>query len=177
MTNLDTLLFFTIHSLAGKGIVGDFLIIFFGTYFIYIVLIIFLYFAYCAYKKRRNVATLTPYLGALVASVVSYGVVDAIRLFYHHARPFVTFNIQHLLTDSAYSFPSAHTTVLFALATATYFFNKKLSYFIFIAGVIVGFARIAGGVHYPSDILGGMLIGIATSGILYLLIKINLSSR
>jgi undecaprenyl-diphosphatase len=177
MTSINTSLFFTIYSLAGRGIIGDSLIVFFGTYFIYIVLIVFVCAAYLAYKKRRNIIALRPYIGALAASVVSYGVVDIVRLFYHHARPFVAFNIPHLLTDSAYSFPSAHTTVLFALATVTYFFNKKLSYFIFAAGIIVGIARIAGGVHYPSDILGGMIFGIATSGILYWLYKLDLSQR
>lgn len=175
MTSLDTSLFFAIYSLAGRGIVGDFLIVFFGQYFIFIVFIIFIYIAYLAYKKQRNISELKPYIGALVASVVAYGVVDIVRLFYHHARPFIAFNIPHLLTDKAYSFPSAHTAVLFALATATYFFNKKFAYFIFAAGIIVGIARIAGGVHYPSDILGGVIFGIATSGILYWLYKLDLS--
>lgn len=177
MTQIDTSLFFAIYSLAGREIAGDFLIIFFGTYFIFIVFIIFVCVAYLAYKKRKNTTALTPYVGALVASVVAYGVVDAIRLFYHHLRPFVAFNIPHLLTDSAYSFPSAHTTVLFALATATYFFNKKFSYFIFVAGIVVGIARIAGGIHYPSDIVGGMILGIVTSWILYWLYKSGLSRK
>jgi undecaprenyl-diphosphatase len=154
---------------------SDFLIVFFGQYFIFIVFIIFIWIAYRAYKKRKNVAALRPYVGALIASFVAYGVVDIVRLFYHHVRPFIAFTIPHLLTDSAYSFPSAHTAVLFALATATYFFNKKFAYFIFVAGLIVGIARVAGGVHYPSDILGGMIFGIATSGILYWLYTLDLS--
>lgn len=175
MTNIDISLFFAIHSFAGRGIWSDFLIVFFGQYFIFIVFIIFLYAAYLAYKKRKNIAALRSYIGALVASVVAYGVVDIVRLFYHHPRPFIAFNIPHLLTDNAYSFPSAHTAVLFALATATYFFNKKLSYFIFATGFVVGIARVAGGVHYPSDILGGIIFGMATSGILYWLYKLDLS--
>jgi undecaprenyl-diphosphatase len=167
VAQLDTSLFFAIHSLAGRGIVGDFIIVFFGEYFIYLVFIIFICVAYLAYKKQKNIAILKPYLGAVIAAGVAYGIANAIRFFYHHLRPFITFSIPHLLTDTAYSFPSVHTIVLFALATATYFFNKKLSYFIFAAGFVVGFARIAGGVHYPSDIVGGIVLGIATSYILY----------
>ena len=169
MTLLDISLFFAIHSLAGRGIFGNFLIVFFGEYFIYLVFAIFILAAYRAYKKRKNIAALKPYLGAVVAAFIArYGVTEIIRSFYPHLRPFVTFHLSHLLTDMSYSFPSGHTIVLFSLATATYFFNKKLSYFIYASGLVVGIARIAGGVHYPSDVVGGIIFGIATSGILYL---------
>ena len=171
MVQLDTSLFFAIHSLAGHGVAGDFSIIFFGEYFIYIVFIIFAYAAWCAYKKQKNIAALRPYAGAVIAAGVAYSIANAIRIFYHHLRPFVALPISHLLTDTSYSFPSVHTIVLFALATAVYFFNKKLSYVIFVAGLFVGIARIAGGVHYPSDILGGIVLGIATSSILYWLYR------
>ena len=166
MASLNTQLFFIIYSLAGRAAWSDFLIIFFGDYGIYIVFAIFFIAAYRAYKKRKNVAALRPYVGTLVAVATAYGVVQVIRLFYHHVRPFVAFGIPHLLTDAAYSFPSAHTTVLFSLGTSVYFFNKKLAKFICISGLFVGIARIAGGVHYPLDILGGILLGAAVSWIL-----------
>jgi undecaprenyl-diphosphatase len=167
ITQLDTSLFFAIHSLAGRGIIGDFLIIFFGKYFIYVVFALFAYAAYRAHRKQKSTAAFRPYFGALIAASVAYGVANAIRFFYHHPRPFITFPISHLLTDASYSFPSVHTIVLFSLAMATYFFNKRFSYFIFAAGIVVGVARVAGGVHYPSDILGGIVLGIATSSILH----------
>ena len=168
MTPLDTSLFYSIHSLAGQSATGDFLIIFFGEYFIYVVFVIFALVALRAYKKEKNVSALMPYLGAIIAATVArYGVTPAIRFFYHHLRPFVALSTSHLLTDNSYSFPSGHTITMFALATAVYFFNKKFSYFLFAAGLIIGIARIAGGVHYPSDIVGGIVLGIVTSSILY----------
>ncbi len=163
----DISLFYAIHALSGHGVAGDFLIVFFGEYFIYIVFIVFVCVAYLAYRKQKSIAALSPYLGAVIAAGVAYGIADVIRFFYHRPRPFVTLPISHLLADTAYSFPSAHTIVLFALATAVYFFNKKFSYFIFAAGFVIGVARVAGGVHYPSDILGGIILGIATVGVLY----------
>ena len=168
MTKLDTSLFFAIHSLAGHGMVGDFFIVFFGEYFIYLVLTIFVLAACRSYKKEKNITTLKPYLGAILAAFIArYGVTEAIRFFYHHPRPFITFPMAHLMTETAYSFPSGHTIVMFSLATATYFFDKRFSYFLFAAGLVIGIARIAGGVHYPSDIVGGIVLGIATSWILY----------
>ncbi|MCX6786300.1 MAG: phosphatase PAP2 family protein [Candidatus Kaiserbacteria bacterium] len=164
-------IFYAIHSLSGHGIIGDFLIVFFGEYFIYLVLAIFILVAYRAYKKEKNIAVLKPYFLAIIATVVArFVITPAIRLFYHHLRPFIALSTSHLLTDTSYSFPSGHTITMFALAVATYFFNKKFSYFLFAAGLIVGVARIAGGVHYPSDVVGGIVLGVITGVVIYKLI-------
>jgi len=83
-------------------------------------------------------------------------------------RPFIALNLpQHVLTDHSYAFPSGHTAVVFTLATATHFFNKKLAYFLYASGLVIGLARIAGGVHYPSDIAGGIILGIFIGFIVY----------
>ncbi|MFH1178269.1 MAG: phosphatase PAP2 family protein [bacterium] len=165
---LDTALFYSIHSLAGHWAAVDFLIVFFGEYFIYIVLVIFIIVAIRAYQKEKRITEITPYLVALiVAGIARYTITPAIRFYYHHLRPFVALSTTHLITDTSYSFPSGHTIVFFSLATATYFFNKKFAYFLYVSGLIVGIARIVGGVHYPSDIIGGIILGIATGGILY----------
>ena len=172
MTQFDTSLFYSIHSLAGHGIVGDFLIVFFGEYFIYVMFAVFAYVAYRAYKKEKNIRAFLPYFGALIAAgSARFLVTPIIRFFYHHPRPFIAFSTSHLLTDTSYSFPSGHTITMFALATAAYFFNKRLAYILGIAGLLIGIARIAGGVHYPSDILGGSVLGVATSWILLALYR------
>jgi undecaprenyl-diphosphatase len=101
------------------------------------------------------------------AIVARFGLASLIRLFYHRPRPFLALSLPHLITDNASSFPSGHTIFLFALATATYFFNKKLSFFLCISGAVIGLARVAGGVHYPSDILGGAMLGALTGVIVY----------
>ena len=42
------------------------------------------------------------------------------------------------------------------------FVNKKLARWLYVAGIAIGLARVAAGVHYPSDIIGGMILGILT---------------
>ena len=171
MIAIDQSLFWGIYNLAGKSAGWDFLIVFFGEYFFYIVLAVFAYFAYCAHK-RGGAAQIKLYGWAIIsAPIARFGVAEIIRLFYYRLRPYAELSLPHLIADSAYSFPSGHTIFMFALATTTYFFNKKLAYFLFAAGILIGLARVAGAVHYPSDILGGAVLGILTALVLRAMFK------
>ena len=62
-------------------------------------------------------------------------------------------------TDS--SFPSGHTASLFAAATALAFRYKLKSLPAFFVALLVACSRIYLCLHYPSDVLAGMLIGAA----------------
>lgn len=77
-------------------------------------------------------------------------------------RPFAVSAVNLLISKVAdSSFPSTHTLLSFAPATIIFFKNSKLGmYALFIAG-FVGLSRIYVGVHYPSDVLAGMIIGLA----------------
>ena len=69
-------------------------------------------------------------------------------------------------TDAGkYSFPSGHTSSAFAMATAVTLSTKKwyiaVPSYLYACGV--GYSRMRLGVHFPSDILGGMVVGIGSS--------------
>ncbi|MDI6868798.1 MAG: phosphatase PAP2 family protein [Coprothermobacterota bacterium] len=169
--NLDYWLFFKFYNLSGHSQTVDSLIVFLGEYFFYLILAVFTLWAYRDYK-RGGFIFLKPYGLAVFSSLVArFGVAELIRLFCYRPRPFMAFALPHLLTDSSYSFPSGHTIFIFALATSTYLFNKKLGCFLYFSGLLIGLARISGGVHYPSDILGGMILGTLTSLIIFYLSK------
>jgi undecaprenyl-diphosphatase len=169
MNWFDNYFFGILHGLAGKSAPGDFLIIFFGDYFLYVCLIIFVYFAW---RNRQQQPKL--YGLAIVSALIArFGVAEGIRLFYHRLRPFLALHTTHLLSDYAYSFPSGHTIFMFALAAYTFYFNKKLSYFLLASGLVIGLARVAGGVHYPTDIFGGIVFGILTSLAVRAIVKLT----
>lgn len=60
-----------------------------------------------------------------------------------------------------WSFPSGHTTASFAFAFAFYLGlpHKKYSIPVFILASFIAFSRLYVGVHYPTDVLGGLVVG------------------
>lgn len=66
-----------------------------------------------------------------------------------------------------FSFPSGHTAGAFLMATVVSFFYPLISAVFFTWAMLVGVSRIYLGVHYPTDVLAGMVVGIfcGTTGI------------
>lgn len=72
------------------------------------------------------------------------------------------------------SFPSGHTTAAFAFASAVYFVGAKRSFCIlsFAAALLMGFSRLYVGVHYPTDVLVGIMVGALAGFLAWQLWKI-----
>lgn len=77
-------------------------------------------------------------------------------------RPCDTLPNVHLLVGctGSYSFPSSHAVNNFAAAMFFGYFYKHLKWILFSVATIVALSRIFVGVHYPSDVIGGALIGV-----------------
>lgn len=95
----------------------------------------------------------------LLAALIGYGIKQVI----HRERPFRSFsNVEKLTTGGSPSFPSGHTLEAFAVATSISLLTRRklIRVFVFSWACLVGYSRLALGVHYPSDVLGGLLTGI-----------------
>ncbi len=63
-------------------------------------------------------------------------------------------------TESDKSFPSGHTTAAFAASVPVFLLGKKrVSWTALLFGLMMGVSRIYLVVHYPSDVLGGLIVG------------------
>ena len=90
-------------------------------------------------------------------------ITELIRFIWHRPRPFVAHQVNQLIEHSASgSFPSGHIAFLFALAMTVYFFNIKIGWIFLCLSFLVGLARVFVGIHYPLDILGGIIVGITS---------------
>ena len=175
---IDHSIFYFFYNLSGKNYFLDALIIFCGEYLIYLVILFVFWHAYRMWQ-RNGLKAFVPYVEAIISVIIARGVVvELIRVFYDRIRPFEAFSLTHnLIIDSASSFPSGHTIVMFALATSIYFYDKKFGWFLFVLGAVIGLGRIAGGVHYPSDVLGGAVLGIVVGWLVYVVSKQILKNR
>lgn len=59
-----------------------------------------------------------------------------------------------------YSFPSGHTYSSFAAATVLFLGNKRLGIPAVLLAAMIGFSRLYLYVHFPTDVLAGMILGI-----------------
>ncbi|MDP2664474.1 MAG: phosphatase PAP2 family protein [bacterium] len=160
---LDTQLFYLLNNLAGQSQLFDAVVVFLASYLAYVLIIVFLAFVFFSHYQRREKLQILFVAGAS-AIIARFGIAELIRLFYQRPRPFSALdNVQQLLTSNEWSFPSGHATFFFALATAVYLYNKKLGIWFFVATILITVSRVIAGIHYPSDIIGGAVIGIAVA--------------
>lgn len=105
----------------------------------------------------------------VVATVVTLGVTFALSLLgaavYPEKRPFQTHHVHQLVAHAAdQSFPSDHATAAFGIAFAvTLFLTWRWGIALFVAALLIGFARVYDGIHYPLDIAGGFLAALVAT--------------
>jgi membrane-associated phospholipid phosphatase len=115
--------------------------------------------------ERRTGAVL-----ATVSAGIALLIVMPIANAVDRTRPFVAHPHSKLLishgTDPG--FPSDHATAAFAMALGLWLYDRTIGAIALVLAAIVAFARVYVGVHYPSDVVAGALIGMAVALILYL---------
>ena len=123
----------------------------------FIIIALFLYF-----KKLRKVGILMGV--SLAIEFIINNVV--IKNWVARIRPYEMIDGLTLLVGKAadYSFPSGHTGSAFALAVVVFMVMPwKYGVIALTLASLMGFSRLYVGIHYPSDVLGGMVLGVITS--------------
>ena len=129
--------------------------------------------------KARKKALLVIGLSLLTIAITDPLAVRIIKPLVHRLRPcdpsyFV--NGQHLFIScnhfiggirSSLSFPSAHAVNMFGQAMLLTLFYKRWAALFFTIATLIGISRIYIGIHYPSDVTGGALIGAAVGFLVY----------
>ena len=122
-------------------------------------------------KKDSTIKNQALFIGETF--LVSAFVTTALKYSIKRERPFNTYpDIENVTAAPGYSFPSGHTSTAFATATSLSMEYPKW-YIIapsFAWASAVGYSRMHLGVHYPSDVVSGAIVG---SGSAYISYKLN----
>ena len=131
-------------------------------------------------KKSTRKGGLVVLVCLLAAYVINDG---GLKLIIARPRPYATIDGLSILVKplSSYSFPSGHANSSFAAALAlTVVFGKKGAYS-YILACFIALSRCYVGVHYPSDVIGGAIVGTIVSLVVCLImikyLKIDLKER
>lgn len=106
--------------------------------------------------RRCGLAMLTALLlGVLVGNL-------ALKNIIARPRPFAAYPdiLPLVMPIDPFSFPSGHTLSSFCAASACFAYHRKAGAACGVLALLIGLSRLYVGVHYPSDVLGGILIGI-----------------
>lgn len=165
------------HSLH-SGAFGDFLDVFFK-YFTRLgddgIFLILLGLFLMLFRKTRKVGA--GMIGGIVIGAVFTNL--TLKTVIARPRPYCTtelyrdwwLSVAHGL-ESEYSFPSGHTTSAAAAMMPVFLFcNKKKSWLVFLFVILMGASRNYIFVHFPSDILGGIIVGSVAGILSYLIVK------
>ena len=110
-------------------------------------------------------------IGLLVCNVTLKPLVGRIRPYDYQLQHFQKEIILLVEGLHDYSFPSGHTIASFEAATALLIGNKKLGIPAMILAVLIAFSRLYLYVHYPTDVLASIVLGIGIAFLGTFLVK------
>lgn len=109
-------------------------------------------------KKRRMLGVVV--LLSLIVTAVFGNLI--IKNIVKRLRPFqVDTSVVPLICPGEYSFPSGHAGSSFTAATILFLNNRKWGTLAYIMAGLIAFSRMYFFVHYPTDILGGIVLGVS----------------
>lgn len=164
---MNEIIFSFFYNLAHQSELFDKVVIFLAVYFPYIVIIaagIFLLIHHEVLLSHSPFKEFVKKWKEIVLVFFSSGlawvIAKILKFLIQTDRPFIALpNIHPLFSETGFAFPSGHATFFMALAVSIFLSHKRAGYVFMFFALLIGLARVVGGVHFPIDILGGFVLG------------------
>lgn len=171
---MDNAIVYALQSLTGRSSLLDAAGVFLASVLIWFeVAAVALYFIL---DRRRIITALGAFFSAVLGLATSWGIGE----LWFRPRPFAElYGVKELIAKSALdkSFPSDHATIAFAIAISILLVNRRWGTWLIVAAAAVCFGRVYVGVHYPTDVLAGAVVGTVCALVVHRLIHYFLHTR
>ena len=158
-TSFDYSTFRVVNGWSGRSAALDALMVGCAKY-LPVVFALALIALWLTWRSRNQRAALLAGISALVA----LGFAQLIGKAMPRPRPYLSHAVHQLIPPSLdTSFPSDHATLGFAVGVMVWRYNKRAGAVLLVLAVLMAFARVFVGAHYPADVLGGAVLGGVTS--------------
>jgi undecaprenyl-diphosphatase len=114
-----------------------------------------------AFLERAPHGVLRSFFVVFTPATLAYIIAATVKFLFPAMRPFAALDLTPLVLgeNPLATFPSAHATFFAALGMTIFLQNRKIGWWFLLTALLIGLARIATGIHWPSDILAGFLLG------------------
>lgn len=153
-----------LYDVLGRSGVLDFFVVLIAEYLPFAMIFAALY---VIFRGGDVKIRLSRFIFAALVVLLSRGFITTLfHFFITRERPSVFLNLTPVFQVSGYSFPSGHAALLFALSFVIFSFNRKWGWWFIGLSLLNGLARVFAGVHWPSDILGGIAVAFFSFAII-----------
>lgn len=162
---------FRLINVDGRSPFGDFFFLFWSSIGLGYVQVGLAVLSHYAFKTKS-------FTWPIIAAVAIAGLplAQGLKALVPRERPS---NMQFAIREEAFmisSFPSGHTATSFGVATIVLLMtwgtkNARWGWLLAIAAACVGISRIYRGVHWPTDVLGGVCCGVLAGSIVYIFVS------
>jgi undecaprenyl-diphosphatase len=123
----------------------------------------------CSPRETRLIA-----IASALALSASHIPVHFVKLLFPRKRPYLIIEKSMVPANPLqdHSFPSGHTTAISSLVMPYILFLPQLAFALIPIGLCVGLSRIYLGLHYPSDVIAGGILGTLTGSLCFYLLWI-----
>ncbi len=163
MHSFDRAVVLSLYNVASATMIFSYIVIFVAEWLPPLVIVLAAGYKFFVHENKFVPYSLVrmfapPLVGVIIAKIF--------KLNFYSPRPFASdLDISPLLnvSDPFGSFPSAHATFFAALGMTIFMQDPRTGkWFLFVA-FLIGLARIAAGVHWPSDIFFGFVLGLSVA--------------